>query len=323
MSPMLLSFLTFLAVSLGVAGVYSILADLFLRDRSRVNNRVDEEFRRKQRDRVERSSLFRNLHQLAAEFDAATPDEDRKTISRKFTSMVEQSGLEITPRKLLLIAGGTGVVLGLMVGVVLRSPLWGLAAALVGTWLPILYVRHKKKARLTKLCSQLPDAFDLMARVIRAGQTMAQALLGVADEFPPPIAAEFSYCYEQQNLGLPPEAAYKDLARRNDLVEIKLFVLALLVQQQTGGNLAELLDKLSGLLRERFRIRGVVQTLTAEGRMQAIILMALPPVIFLGMLVLNPAYGMQLFKHPKLVIATLVSEGIGALWIRKIVNFEY
>ena len=111
--------------------------------------------------------------------------------------------------------------------------------------------------------------------------------------------------------------------RRNDLVEIKLFVLALLVQQQTGGNLAELLDKLSGLLRERFRIRGVVQTLTAEGRMQAIILMGLPPVIFLGMLVLNRPYAVQLFKHPKLIAATLVSEGIGALWIRKIVNFEY
>jgi tight adherence protein B len=145
----------------------------------------------------------------------------------------------------------------------------------------------------------------------------------VADEFTPPIAAEFSYVYEQQNLGLPPEVSYADLARRNDLIEIKLFVLALLVQQQTGGNLAELLDKLSSVLRERARIRGVVKTLTAEGRMQAIILMALPFVIFAMIMVLNPVYAKQLFLYPKLIMITIGSEILGGLWIRKIVNFEY
>ena len=126
-----------------------------------------------------------------------------------------------------------------------------------------------------------------MARVIRAGQTMSQALLAVADEFPPPIAGEFSYCYEQQNLGLSPETAFRDLARRTGLLEIKIFVLALLVQQQTGGNLAELLDKLSAIIRERYRIRGQIKTLTAEGRMQAMVLLALPPGMFLLMLVMN------------------------------------
>ena len=111
--------------------------------------------------------------------------------------------------------------------------------------MPLFYVQFKRKARLEKLRSQLPDAFDLMGRVIRAGQTMSQALLAVADEFAQPIAGEFAYCYEQQNLGLPPETAFRDLSRRTGLIEIKIFVLALLVQQQTGGNLAELLDKLS------------------------------------------------------------------------------
>ncbi len=315
--------MTFLAVSLGVAGVYSILSDLFLRDRSRVSNRLDEEFHRKQRQQVERSTLFRNLHQFAADFEAETPDEERKTIARRFEAMVEQSGLDTTPRQVLMVAGGTGLVLGVISGALLKSLVVGLIAALVGFGIPIFYVQQKKRARLEKLSSQLPDAFDLMARVIRAGQTMSQALLGVADEFPPPIAAEFSYCYEQQNLGMPPEAAYKDLARRNDVVEIKMFVMALLVQQQTGGNLAELLDKLSSLLRDRFRMQGVVRTLTAEGRMQAIILMALPPLLFLMMLVLNPTYSMQLFSYPNLIIVSLVSEGIGALWIRKIVNFDF
>ena len=319
MSAPLLSILTFFAVALGVAGVYSILADLFLRDRSRVNSRVDDEFRKKQRRRAERSTLFRNLGQLAAEAHAG--EGDRPTISQKFTAMIEQSGLDTTPKKVISISVAMAIVLGI-VGFLL-SPIWGMCLTAVGAGFPTLYVKRKKKARMEKLRSQLPDAFDLMSRVIRAGQTMSQALLAVADEFTPPIAAEFSYCYEQQNLGLPPEEAYHDLSRRTDLVEIKLFVLALLVQQQTGGNLAELLDKLSGVLRDRFRIRGVVQTLTAEGRMQAMILMALPFVIFLMMMVLNPAYAKQLFLYPKLVWMTLGSELLGALWIRKIVNFEY
>jgi tight adherence protein B len=321
MSAPVLSLLTFLAVVLGVLGTYSILADLFLRDRSRVSNRVDDEFRRKQRARAERSSLFRNLQQIAAEADAE--GEGRKSISQRFIAMVEQSGLDVTPRKVLTIAAAAGLATGILAGLARWSPFWGAGGFLVGAACPILYVRQKKKARMEKLCSQLSDAFDLMARVIRAGQTMSQALLAVADEFDPPIAAEFSYCYEQQNLGMPPEATYKDLAKRNDLVEIKLFVLALLVQQQTGGNLAELLDKLAGVLRERYRIRGVVKTLTAEGRMQAVVLMAMPPVIFLAMLVLSHDYAVQLFQYPKLIGITVVSEGIGALWIRKIVNFEY
>jgi tight adherence protein B len=325
MSATLLSLLTFVAVVLGVAGIYSILADLYLRDRSRANSRVDDEFRRKQRGRAERSTLFRNLNQFAAEVEAGRID--RATIAQRFETMIEQSGLETTPRKVLTISAVVGLVLGGLCGGLLRSPLWGAAGLVVGVVLPVLYVRRVKAAREEKLRSQLPDAFDLMSRVVRAGQTMAQALLAVADEFSPPIAAEFSYCYEQQNLGLPPDVAYNDLAKRNDLVEIKLFVLALLVQQQTGGNLAgnlaELLDKLSGVLRERFRIRGVVQTLTAEGRMQAWILMGLPPAIFAMIMVMNPPYAMQLFLFPKLIYLTLASEALGALWIRKIVNFQY
>jgi tight adherence protein B len=162
-----------------------------------------------------------------------------------------------------------------------------------------------------------------MARVIRAGQTMSQAMQGVAEEFDQPISGEFAYCYEQQNLGLPPELALRDLARRTGLVEIKIFVLALVVQQQTGGNLAELLDKLSAVIRERFRIRGRIRALTAEGRLQAAILLVLPPAMLLFILIFNPRYGKILFEHPSLVIGMFVSELLGALWIRKIVNFDY
>jgi tight adherence protein B len=188
---------------------------------------------------------------------------------------------------------------------------------------PFLYVWFKRRGRLNKLMAQLPDAFDLMGRVIRAGQTMSQALQAVADEFDAPISAEFAYCYEQQNLGLSPELAMRDLARRTGLLEIKIFVLALLIQQQAGGNLAELLDNLSAIIRERFRILGKIRALTAEGRMQAVVLLALPPALFLLILLLNRDYGQVLLDYPWILVATFGCEAIGALWIRKIVNFDF
>jgi len=162
-----------------------------------------------------------------------------------------------------------------------------------------------------------------MARVVRAGQTVSQAIQAVTDEFDAPVSAEFSYCYEQQNLGLSPEVAYRDLARRTGLLEIKIFVMAMIVQQQSGGNLADLLDRLSAVVRDRFRLRGKIKTLTAEGRMQAGVLLALPPAMLGAMMVLNRAYGQVLLDHPNLLIGAFVSEALGALWIRKIINFDF
>jgi len=197
-----------------------------------------------------------------------------------------------------------------------------MAAAVAGFSLPWLYVNAKRKRRFEKLLSQMPDAFDLMSRVMRAGQTISHAMQAVAEEFEPPVAEEFGYCYEQQNLGLDAESALRDLSRRTGLLEMKIFVLALLVHRQTGGNLAELLDKLSTIVRDRFRIRGLVRTLTAEGRVQAGVLIALPFFAYMVMLFLNRDYALILLQHPILPVGSLCSLGLGWLWIRSIVNFE-
>ena len=194
---------------------------------------------------------------------------------------------------------------------------------MIGGSIPFLFVYVKRRMRLNKMMSQLPHAFDLMARVIRAGQTVSQALVAVADEFQEPLSVEFAYCYEQQNLGLPPEQALRSLARRTGLLEIKIFVLALLIQQQSGGNLAELLDKLSAVIRDRFRIAGKIKSVTAEGRLQAMVLLALPPGLLLIISLLNRGYVLTLFDHPWLLAGMLVAELLGALWIRRIVNFDF
>lgn len=321
MSSLLLTMLTFGAGVAIFAGVYSIVSDLFLRDRQIVAERINEEFRQKQRARIQQSPLFKNLGQLAAEVAADT--DTAPGIRVRFEKMVDQSGLDITPRKLLSIAIAASVIL-IMVAVLLRQGFVMVAiAGTLGFALPLMFVQQKRKARLEKMLSQLPDTFDLMGRVVRAGQTMTQALQAVATEFPQPISSEFGYCYEQQNLGLSTEIAMRDLAWRTGLVEIQIFVMAVLVQQQTGGNLAELLDKLSVIIRTRYKTRGQIRALTAEGRMQAAVLLALPPGLFMIMLFMNPRYATTLFEYPGLIWATLTCEGIGAIWIRKIVNFEF
>ena len=151
---------------------------------------------------------------------------------------------------------------------------------------------------------------------------MTQAFRSVSDEFPQPISGEFAVCFEQQNLGIPPDTALRDLAQRTGLLELKILVVGVIVQEQTGGNLADMLDKLSTVIRERYQMRGLIKTLTAEGRMQAALLLGLPPALFLMMLFMNRPYALELFDHPILILITVISEAIGGLWIRSIVNFE-
>ena len=321
MNPVFLTFLTFLAVVTACAGIYSIMSDVYLRDRSRVSQRVDDEFRKRVRARAQKSLLFKDFGTLIA--DAAAGEEEWPDLRRWFEAMVEQSGLDLTPSKLLTFAVGTSLGLGLLGGLLRHNILVAAVGAIVGGAAPIFYVNVKRNARLEKLLSQLPDAFDLMSRVIRAGQTMSQGLQAVADEFSAPIAGEFAFCYEQQNLGLSPETTLRELARRTGLLELKIFVLAMLVQQQTGGNLAELLDKLSHIIRDRYKMRGKIRALTAEGRVQAMVLLGLPPFMFLLMLTMNRSYAGVLLENPTLIWMTLFSETIGGLWIRKIANFNF
>jgi tight adherence protein B len=315
------SLLTVLAVVSAVAGVYSILSDLYLHDRTRVRQRVDAEFLKRQRDRARKLSLFKDPGQFAVE--VAAHDHGDSSFRLRFEAMIEQSGLDLTPGRLLARAAAMGLALGILAVLLSQNPLAALVATPIGAAAPLLYVRRIRDARLEKLLGQLPDAFELMSRVVRAGQTIPQALQAVSDEFQPPLSSEFAFCYEQQNLGLTTEAALRDLSRRTGLLEIKIFVLALLVQQQTGGNLAELLDKLSTVIRERFQIRGQIRTLTAEGRSQATVLLVLPLVMFGFILLFNRDYANVLLARPQLVIGCLVSEGIGALWIRQIINFDF
>ena len=314
--------LAFLTATAGLLALAQLVSDVYLRDRSKLNDRVDAEFSKKLAAATQKTPLFKNLGQVAAEL---SDPNAMPTIRQRFESMIEQSGIDTTPSRVLTTAAILSAVAATADLIFRQNWVETVVVGLISFYLPIRRIRRARDRRLEKLRSQLADAFELMARVIRAGQTLGQSLMAVADEFPQPISSEFAQCYEQQNLGLSPEATFRDLNRRTGVIELKIFVLAVLVQQQSGGNLAELLGKLAFIVRERYQIRGTIATLTAEGRMQGWILAALPPVMLLLLLVLNPAYAFVHFQaeNRNLLFMTFFVEGLGVLWIRKIVSFDF
>ncbi len=306
-----------------VYGANLLVTDVFVTDRKEMKLRMREDMLAQQREEARQSPLVqhRDLSDMAAE--ALDEAAEEKGLGDRLQEMIDQAGIRTSSERVLLIMVGLGLLGALVVGLPLQSPVAAIIGGAILIPLPVVYVQFYRHRRLEAMRAQLPDCFDLMSRVMRAGQTITQAMQSVAEELPQPVAGEFGYCHEQQNLGLSPELAFRDLARRTGLVEIRVFVLAMLVHRQTGGNLAELLEKLGEIVRDRFRMRSKVKALTAEGQFQAIILLCLPILAFLAMLALNPSYGMKLFNYPNMLIGGAISMCIGSLWIRKIINFDF
>ncbi len=320
MSP-IMAVLAFFAGFFLIFAINYALADVAEAHRHRYRKRLEQELRLRQK-KLARASLADRDLQLAAAADVAEL-RPRQSLRARLERLISESGVAMRIDQLLVASGCAGLIVLLPCLVMGQHWLLGAALGLAATPLPLAYIALARKQRRDKLLVQLPEAFELMARTLRAGQTMAQGFQTVADEGGPPIAEEFAYCYEQQNLGLSPEAALRDLARRTGLLEIKIFVMAVMIHRQTGGNLSELLDKLSRVIRERAKIRGSVKALTSEGAMQAYILLALPPGMLGIMMTINRPYAVLLFEHYWLLIGAGTSMLLGYLWMRKIVNFDF
>lgn len=319
--PIWVTGMAFVAGFMTIFAVNLLITDLFLHERKAQRKRLEAEQKANAIKRVREYTKSGDLSKLAAE--AVELNDEPKTYTEQLKELIGQAGLDMTPGRLIATSTMLSVGICCLLGVLTRSLPIAAVTAMALFWVPILWVKFKRTQRQNKLQEQLPDALELMSRILRAGQTMPQAMLAVSAEFQAPVATEFGYCHEQQNLGLSAELSLRDLSRRTGLLEIKIFVLALLVHRRSGGNLAQLLEKLSGTIRERYKIRGKIKALTSEGRLQAIILLAMPPILFGVLLVVNNEYAVKLFEHPSLMAATLVSMAFGAVWIRKIVNFDF
>jgi tight adherence protein B len=183
----------------------------------------------------------------------------------------------------------------------------------------------KRKRRMAKFNQQLPEALELISRSLRAGHSLAAGMGLVASEMQEPIAREFGRAFEEQNLGITLDEALDDMTLRVPNMDLRFFATAVVLQRQTGGDLAEILDKIGKLIRERFKLAGQIQALTGEGRLSGIVLLALPPSLFAVMYYLNREYAMVLFRDETgrlLLGAALVLQLIGALVIRKIINIK-
>jgi tight adherence protein B len=315
--------LTFLAAFFAVFGANMLLADLRDQSRRRRLQGIEEDQLQRRRQRAREAASFyqrKGLSELAEE--AFQSSRKKKTLSARLDALVEQSGVRMTPPQLSAISLLLAVA-GLATGLAIHGLLLAIPLSLLLAAAPFAYLHVVRQRRLERLRAQLPDALDLMSRVLRSGQTITQAMQAVAEEFQPPVSAEFGYCSDQQNLGVSADLALRDLAERTGLLEVRILVLGLRVHRQTGGNLTELLEKLASLVRERYRIRGKIKALTAEGRLQALILLGLPPFMYGLLLFLSRDYALQLLDHPRLILGSLLGMVVGAAWIRRIVNFDF
>ena len=244
---------------------------------------------------------------------------------RGLEGFLEQSRLDWSPQTFLVLTLGLGLALGAAALVITGSLLWFAVAAAFGAAQPYLYVSHRRKRRFHQFEEEFPEAIELLTRAIRAGHPLSSGMGMVADEGPPEVATEFRRAFEEQRFGIPFEEALLGMVDRTDLVDVRIFAIAVLVQREVGGNLAEILDNLAHVIRRRFYLRRQLRIYTAQGRMTGYALGALPIVVGFAIFILNPEYVTLLFTHvlgQALVVVGVILQVLGVLWIRKIINID-
>ena len=238
---------------------------------------------------------------------------------------IEQSGTKASLSAVLLVAVLMGVMGALVIAAFTRAA-WSIPAGFgIGLSLPFVFLRFKRTRRMHAFEEQFPEALDLISRALKAGHAFATGLKMVADEVPEPVGPEFRKTFDEQNFGLPLKDALDNLAVRIPLLDVRFFATAVLIQRETGGNLSEILENLAHVVRERFKIMRQVRVYTAHGRMTGYVLLALPAFLAVALMFINPEHMNLLFRErmgQMMLMATIVMQTFGFLWIKKIVKIE-
>jgi tight adherence protein B len=240
--------------------------------------------------------------------------------------LIARAGLRLDPARLV---AWTFTALPTVVAIVKALQAnWfvALLAGLLTPFAPYLYLRNAARKRLQAFEELFPEALDLIARSLRGGHTLTTSLAVVSEELPDPVKSEFRALYEQHNYGLPLAQVLRALASRVPLMDVRFFVTAVITQRETGGNLAEVLDNLAAVTRDRFRVRQHLRVLTAQGRITGWILGLFPAVLAVLLTLFNPAHMNAFFSDPvgiQLLELAVVMQAIGALVIRRIVRVEF
>lgn len=315
-----IALLVFLVVTLGAFAVLSLFDQRksrarTLRDRLSATQKPDEA-------PVDVALLRDEMLSRIPAFDTLLRRSERVTILQK---MLTQGEVNVRAGNFLLFCLVSSVVFGLGFMVAGGKPLFGWAGLVLGFFIPYAYASHRRAKRFQRFEEKFPEAIDTLARAVRAGHAFTTALELIASEVSEPVAGEFRQLFEEQKFGLPVRDALLNLAERIPLVDVKFFVTAVMLQRETGGNLAEILDNLSYVIRERFKILRQVRVHTAQGRLTMVLLMALPPTIVVVMLVMNPGFIQPLFTDPMghgLIVGGITLQTLGYFVIRKIIRIQ-
>jgi tight adherence protein B len=238
---------------------------------------------------------------------------------------IEQTGVRTTISGLFMKAALCAGVIGLSLPMVIRAS-WAMpAGAAIGFGLPFMVLRIKRNRRLRAFEEAFPEALDLIARALKAGHAFATGLKMVADEMSEPVGPEFRKTFDEQNFGLPLKDALENLTFRVPIIDVRFFATAVMIQRETGGNLSEILENLAHVVRERFKILRQVRVYTAHGRLTGYVLLALPAVLCIALAFINPDHMNLLFHEhlgKMLLMAALIMQTVGYIWIRQVVKIE-
>jgi tight adherence protein B len=239
--------------------------------------------------------------------------------------LIEQSGVRTTPGKVIFMSLGAAAICGLLGAVLARLNVVGPITAAIGFVMPTVFLMRKRSSRMRKFEEMFPEALDLLSRAVKAGHAFQTAMNMAAEELPDPVGPEFRKTFDQQNFGLPLRDALNAMSERVPIIDVKFFVTAVLIQRETGGNLSEILDNLSHVVRERFKVLRQVRVHTAHGRFTGWVLMALPACLAVVMAYINPEHMELLFEERmgrQMLMAAVVMQTVGYFWIQRVIKIE-
>lgn len=319
LSLILFAVVAFLAVVLSLEGIYNLWASHNSPEAKRIAARLQalsgETIALASIERTRQQSRLPRLNALLG----------RLQIGQRIQRFIAASALSVSAVELISISVGLGLMGLLLPSLLGKPPIFGAALGLALAVLPWWRVASRRNTRVERIERQFPEALDLMSRSMRAGHSFPSAVKMVADEVPEPLGRDFRILFDEMNYGVPTNDALAHLADRVPLPDVSYFVVAVMIQRESGGNLAELLDKIALIVRERLKLLGEIRTLSAEGKLSAIILTALPFGVGLVVNIVNPEFMAVLWSDPaglRMVGVALFMMLMGILWMRSIIHIR-
>jgi tight adherence protein B len=320
--PILIAILVFLVVALGAFAIGSLLDQRSAQARL-IKDRLATVQKAPEREPDEELALLRD--EQLSRIPALDTLLRRSARVSAMQDALLQAGMKFRAGNFLALCVICGILAGFAALLYSKNPAIAWAALIIGAFLPYAFVSFRRQKRFEKIEELFPEAIDTLARAVRAGHAFTTALEMISNEVSEPLASEFRKLFEEQKFGMPVRDALMNLTERVPLVDVKFFVTAVMLQRETGGNLAEILDNLSYVIRERFKIQRQVRVHTAQGRLTMALLMGMPPAVVAILLLFSPDFVWPLFHDPighTLLVVSIALQTIGYFVIRKIIKIQ-